>query len=291
MLSVLIPTYNWNALQLVYKLQKQLEKENCIYEIIVLDDASKSELTIYNQEINKIPNCFFEELPVNMGRSKIRNMLAQRANYDWLLFLDADVDPVSEKFISIYLSEINKKKKVIVGGIAYSKCEGNGNLRWKQGKQSEEKRIEERIKLPYKYFFTGNFLIEKETFYQIYFDETIREYGYEDLVFSKQLEKHNIQVWQILNEVYHLGIDENAAFISKTKEALQNLILLIKEKKLTVKDVKIMQVYRKIQFLRLPFILHFFAESFEKRAEKKSSLFYYQLFRLAYLHKVIKNML
>lgn len=291
MLSVLIPTYNWNALQLVRKVQTLLEKEGCLYEILVLDDASKSQLNVFNKEINQLPNCSFNEVSVNLGRSKIRNVLAEKAAYDWLLFLDADVDPVCDNFIGMYLSEINKGKEVVVGGISYNSKEERKNLRWKQGKKSEEKEIQERIRFPYKYFFTANFLIKKELFSQFCFDESLVGYGYEDLIFSKQLEAKNIKVWQISNKVYHLGIDENSVFVAKTKEALSNLVVLFREKKLTKNDVKLILIYDKLQVFGVISFLSAFSEYFEIKAVKTSSLLYFNLFRLTYLHKIIKNTL
>ena len=42
MLSVLIPTYNYNAVSLVKELHKQLLDSNIVFEIICIDDGSKS---------------------------------------------------------------------------------------------------------------------------------------------------------------------------------------------------------------------------------------------------------
>jgi len=54
MLSVLIPTYNYNVVPLVKALYVQLEKQNILFEIIIFDNASNSILNIENQKINKI---------------------------------------------------------------------------------------------------------------------------------------------------------------------------------------------------------------------------------------------
>ena len=103
MLSILIPTYNYNIVPLVRDLRSQLHKENIIFEIICIDDASQSELNLINEEINSFEFCSFSSLEKNFGRSKIRNFLAKKAKYEWLIFLDGDVLPAQSSFIFNYL--------------------------------------------------------------------------------------------------------------------------------------------------------------------------------------------
>ncbi|HET8884785.1 MAG TPA: glycosyltransferase, partial [Salinimicrobium sp.] len=94
MLSVLIPTYNYNIFPLVEKIHGLFTRENIGFEIICLDDGSgNEEINKKNHQINAFSNSSFSELEKNIGRSSIRNLLAKKASYDWLLFLDADVIP------------------------------------------------------------------------------------------------------------------------------------------------------------------------------------------------------
>ena len=44
MLSILIPTYNYDITHLVYELHKQASEAEIDFEIICLDDGSKSEI-------------------------------------------------------------------------------------------------------------------------------------------------------------------------------------------------------------------------------------------------------
>ena len=103
MLSVLIPTYNYNAFLLVKEIHQQLTLGEIDFEIICLDDGSKSSINTKNEEINKFSFTSFKSLPKNIGRSAIRNLLAKKATYNWLLFLDADVIPVKSNFIKNYI--------------------------------------------------------------------------------------------------------------------------------------------------------------------------------------------
>src|SRR5690554_7137122 len=76
MLSILIPTYHYNAYPLVKELVKQAVEANLIFELICLDDGSLSKLNLENKKINTLTNCKFIEASKNMGRSASRQFLA-----------------------------------------------------------------------------------------------------------------------------------------------------------------------------------------------------------------------
>lgn len=287
-ISILIPTYNWNILPLVKCVYDELKDENINFEIIAMDDASFSANNLENEKINTFNNCKFLALESNIGRSSLRNLMAQKAGNEYLLFLDCDVMPVNIDFIKKYALE-GRKYDVSVGGIAYEDKKNKELLRWKIGRSNEQKTVEERNKLPYKYLLTGNFMIKKIVFSTVKFDESLTKYGYEDLLFAKHIETKKIKVRHINNPVYHLGIDENEQFLVKTKEALTNLGNLIHKDKLSFKDTRITELFKKIQPYKLPKLLAFFLPFLKKQAFGRSSLLFYNLFRLAYLSKVMKN--
>ncbi len=291
MLSVLIPSYNWDTYSLVETLSIALQKENCLYEILVIDDASPSAETNGNQKINTLPNCTFISLSKNIGRSSIRNLLAEKAIYDWLLFLDSDVMPRYSNFISKYISAMPDENTVVLGGICYQDIPLKKTIRWQLGKNNEEKSVKIRNEKPYNYFFTGNFLIRKTIFATIRFANHLSKYGYEDLLFAKQLQQHSISVLHIRNEVYHLGIDTDKVYIAKTKEALENLGLLLVQNEISFNETKILKYYHKMKWSGIPYLLQKFNKFFEEKAISSSSFFYFNLFRIGYLSKVIKNTL
>ena len=214
MLSILIPTYNYEVVSLVNSLIRQLKKQDNPYEIICFDNGSDLEVNTINQEINKLDGCYYESLKKNGGRSKVRNLLAQKAKYNWLLFLDADVLPVSENFTQNYFDLIIKNSiKVAFGGLKYKeKPTRDKMLRWVYGKSREEIPLHTREKNPQEHFTSANFLIKKEVFEKFKFDESLVEYGYEDTLLALDLKKSNIQIIQIDNPVYHLGIDKSGIF-------------------------------------------------------------------------------
>jgi len=217
MLSILIPVYNYNVYPLVSELHKQCLECEIDFEIIVIDDGSKLFFN-ENQEINSFENCRFEILEKNIGRSGIRNLLAKKAKFANLLFLDADTFPKRKNFIQKYISQINEAEKVVFGGIEYQKEKPANNqlLRWFYGNARESLSVEKRNTNPNGNALTSNILIQKKVFNSNKFDESITKYGYEDLVFLSDLKKKGILVKHIDNPTYHLGLGTSRQFLDKT---------------------------------------------------------------------------
>ena len=61
---------------------------------------------------------------------------------------------------------------------------------------------------------------------RIPFNEKIREYGYEDVLWGKQLKEHHITLTHIDNPVSFERFEDNKTFIHKTEEALHTLYTL-----------------------------------------------------------------
>ena len=290
MISILIPTYNYNVFPLVENLQQQCEKANITYEILVLDDASTDkEIIEYNSKINALENCSFEVLEKNIGRSKIRNFLAEKAKYNWLLFLDADTFPSKSNFVQNYLEAFSTQNSVIFGGIEYPKnTSKNFRLRHKYGTERESLSLTERIINPYRSFITMGFAIKKEVFKTIKFNENLAGYGYEDSVFAFELQKNNIPLLHIDNPVIHLNLETNEDFIKKSELALQNLLRFYESDAIDEDTVKILKTYLKFKNHNLLFAVRWFFSISKKQVHKNlnsanPSLFFFDLYRLGYL--------
>ena len=290
MISILIPTYNFNVFPLVQNLFQQCKKAEIHYEIMVLDDASTDKKTVEkNSRINKLANCSFQVLEENIGRSKIRNLLAEKANYDWLLFLDSDTFPSNSNFIQKYIDTLSNEISVIFGGISYpEKTSENFSLRHKYGSERESLPLTERLKNPYRSFITMGFAIKKEVFETIEFNENLAVYGYEDSVFGYELQEKNISLLHIDNPVIHLNLETNADFIKKSKLALRNLMDFYESGVIDGKTVKILKTYLKLKKINLLFGVRWFYRFSKNRLLKnlnspKPSLFLFDLYRLGYL--------
>lgn len=223
MISILIPTYNYNITRLVADLHQQALETYVDFEIIVMEDGS----TLHaeeNKAVNDFEFCRHIILSENIGRSPIRNKLADEAKYDHLLFLDCDAEICSEYFVAKYIS-FCKEECVVIGGTAYDPNEHNPDysLRLKYGRQREARSALERSK---NNFSTFNFLISRSLFNQVRFDESIHGYGHEDMLFGHQLHQLGFEFIQIENPLIHKGLDKNEAFLRKTEEGTRNLFLL-----------------------------------------------------------------
>jgi glycosyltransferase involved in cell wall biosynthesis len=259
MLSILIPTYNYTVYDLVCELKKQCDVVGIEYEIICQDDHSDSLMNIDNLKINHLENCTFISNSENLGRAKNRNLLAQKAKFSYLLFMDADTFPIHENFISNYLLEINDVNKIVYGGIRYQEEQPPKEklLRWVYGKKREALSVEQRNKNIYLSFLTLNFLIHKEVFKTVSFNESIPNLRHEDTLFSHELMKNNISLKHIENPVYHFGIDHFNKALQKEHESLLALKNLVDKGLLPNDYVKLSTLFSKIKTLKLKFLIAF----------------------------------
>ena len=290
MISVLIPIYNFNVFPLIVNLHKQLLNSSIVFEIICIDDAS-TEFEAQNNQIKELLNVTLIKLKQNIGRSNIRNLLASKANYSWLLFLDSDVFPKNDDFIQNYLQAIQLNDfKVFCGGISYKSeiPSPTKMLRWKYGKNREEQIIEIRQKKPYSYFLASNLLIHKSVFSKVTFNEKIQHYGYEDNLFAASLIQNKIQIKHLNNLVYHLGVESNKIYIEKTKLALENILLNNELYNLRENSLKIVMVFKYLKRLRLIGFFTFLYKNFKNNLETNLNsyrplLILFDIYKLSYL--------
>ena len=224
-LSILIPTFNRDCTHLVQSLKKQADSVNGLqYEVLVVDDASTDERTKKaNRIIAKWDNCRIEELPTNIGRASIRNLLAEKAKYAYLLFLDSDVQLVSDDYLSKYLK--CEDKDIVYGGVCIQPSEelATCNLRYQYEVSCEPKfSVERRSLSPYQGFRTSNFLVTKQLMLKHKFDSRIVHYGYEDVLFGRP-------VTHIENPFAVDDFEPNDVFLKKTDEGIRTLFSLSDE--------------------------------------------------------------
>jgi hypothetical protein len=294
MLSILIPTYHYNAYPLAELLEKQALEAHIDFELICLDDGSFSHLNQENQKINNLTNCKFIEAKKNVGRSASRKFLAEQAQYPWLLYIDVDVMPKNKDYLNNYLEEIKQDHDAIFGGFAYleSSYHPKKSLRYTFGKQREEVDAEIRNKTPYKVIISANFLIKRPIYLELIKQHTENSYGM-DYLFGALLKKHQIAVYHINNEVNHFGLDENSKFLNKTEQAMKTLHHFYANKQITKNDISILKAY---EFLKLFYLQHLFGRlmgSFNKQiiknlTQENPNLFLFDLYRLGYFCR-IKN--
>lgn len=296
MLSILIPVYNYNIFPLVKLLNEEAVNMRINYEILCVDDASDNkEIQLENTKVQSINNCSFEVLPDNVGRSKIRNILVQKAKFEKLIFLDTDVLPKRKGFIKTYLNSIGLND-ISFGGILYPEISDSlkKSLHYKYGKKREALSFKQRQNVNDNSFTSANFAIKKKLFKNVKFNEIIKTYGYEDVIFSKDLVSKGYKIAQIDNPVVHYGIlKNNNDFILKEQESLETLHKLYHNKTTDTKNVKLIQYYILLKRAGIINLYKNFFKLIKKNLLKnlrsdKPSLLLFDLYRLGYFCS-IKN--
>ena len=255
MLSVCIGIYNYDVNQLVKDLCKQADKLGIEYEILLLDDASKHDFIMKNAKLDFLPHVTYMQNYRNVGRSVIRNTLASKAKYPYLLFMDCDTKVSHPDYLKKYV-EAAPTARVISGGYEYKERKPKKNyvLRWAYGRQREMMPAEVRNQQPNLSFSTFNFLIEKEIFKTVEFDETLSGYGHEDTLFGLELQEHGITVLHIDNPLRHEVMATNDKFLKQTENAIDNLFVVyekVRNKQQFVEGTKLLGAFRKLHQKKL----------------------------------------
>ncbi|HAT64660.1 MAG TPA: glycosyl transferase [Flavobacteriaceae bacterium] len=288
MISILIPTYNYNVFPLVKEAHLQGEKASIPFEILVYDDCSPNPVG-ENENINQLTNGSFLKLPKNIGRSAIRNKLARDAKYPNLLFLDADTQIISSQFLKNYLHAIKEDSQIIYGGILYQHNKPNTAeiLRWVYGNKREALPVTERNKQPHLRFLTLNFLIKKNVFSIIEFNEQIPNLRHEDTLFALDAKKSGINVSHIDNPVVHLGLESSEVFLRKSEESVDVLHLFLEKNMIDAEEVALTKRAKQLKKMGLSGLFLWFYK-FSKNSmkenllSKKPSLFIFDLYRLGH---------
>lgn len=291
MLSILIPAYNFDISPLIKELYHQSLVLNETIEIIVFDDHSNF-FVEENRKVAQEFNLNYRYLDQNLGRGRIINLLAEHANFEYLLILDCDVMPNSNSFLTNYLSKITKKTEAIYGGRKHEySIEHKNKLRWKYGYYKEDKTVVERLKKPYLSTLTNNLLIKKELFEQIKFNEILTKYGHEDTLFAYELKKKRSHIEHINNPVIHKDIDEDSVFIDKNEFSLRNLKTIYDSKLISSDEIQILNVFEKIKSLKLEGI---FARTFicfenhirNRLTSDRNTVTLFNIYKLGYFCKI-----
>ncbi len=256
MISILISIFNHDPSLLVKDLYTQGQKLDQPYEIIIGNDSSDSKFMPVFNELDKLEGVSCYHSVKNIGRSRIRNTLAGMAKYANLLFIDGDAEVISERFIQQYIAT-SESGMVLCGGTAYwdkAPIDKEEVLRWKYGFKREAMSAEHRNIKPYSSFSSFNFLIPADVFKENNFDENITRYGHEDTLFGMELEKKNIRIKHIDNQMIHNGLDSAIHFLEKTRESVLNLVEIEEnygDKEFLYKHIRLLQKYNMIRRFRL----------------------------------------
>lgn len=251
-ISVCIPVYQSYVTELVNEIVQQAESALIKYEVLLVDDASTGDYQRSNRSLAKnFEQVEYHQLPKNVGRSKIRNILAGKSTGDYCLFMDSDVHIHKTNFLQEYIHQLNEDSiQLIAGGCKYKmnkQAREGKQLRYKYGKFIEEITIGQHGKITSP-FLGCNFLVNRAVFHTVRFNEHITQYGFEDLLFALEFEKHFGEYQLIDNPVSIQDVDENVEYLRKTISSMKNLAILYHQKKLLPENqIRLLLVYEELK--------------------------------------------
>lgn len=225
--SILIPTYNYDCSELIKVLLNQANSLSEEYELIVGDDGSTDGNIVNNLittcSISK--NCRLLRVKKNLGRAGIRNRMGHEASKENLLFMDSDAEVVDSNFLRDYILAI-KDHPIVSGFISQPpECPSiDMMLRYNYEKSYGSHHSASRLnKMTHPPLSTFCFMIKKELFDSVQFDDSFMDYGYEDVMYGMRLRKLGYRVFYIDTPLQHNGMETNSKFIEKTERALRTL--------------------------------------------------------------------
>lgn len=294
-LSICIPVYQHNVNVLAKTLIGQASDLQIEFEILLFDDFSNQKIKDANRPLKELPHISYQEMPQNMGRSKIRNSLAVAASGEYLLFLDNDGEIFYADFLADYW-QAKVDKGVVCGGTSYPVLAPKGcELHFEYGYNREAKNAKVRNQAGHKGFKSNSFLAHQSVFQKIQFDESLKQYGHEDTLFGLELKKNQIPIKHIDNPILHNQLELNANFLDKTTQGLENMAKIAR--KLKSEELDFFPMYKlavKLKKLGLaPLVLAFYR--LRKKAwlrnlnSKNPSLKTFDIFRLGYLLELMKE--
>lgn len=288
MLSILIPTYNYDLSELLANLNSQIESVDEAVQVLICDDASPDkQLAGNNQKLANQLGFEYKKNTNNLGRTATRDLLAKTAQYEWLLFLDADVLPVKENYLSIYVENLSDEADVIAGGIAYSKEKPgkvDQRLRWYYGHKKEVKSAAERRLQPH-IVVSANLLVRKTIFSKC---NPAHDKGYGlDNIFSECLKMCDARVKHLDNPVFHLGLESNQAFVQKSLESIDNTLRSELKGEIEPGSRPIQRAYLRLKKFGMLPLFKLFAAITARKAKnnlraKNPSIFWFDIYRLHY---------
>ncbi|WP_299364571.1 glycosyltransferase family A protein [Winogradskyella sp.] len=295
MFSILIPIYNYPISNLIVSLNKVATGLDLDYEILCLEDGSTSYLE-ENKATCDLYNSTTHHISIkNKGRITSRKYLAQNAKYNWLLFLDADVEIIDKNFIKNYSNYFAHSFDALYGGCSYDSTMPDSSkiLRWTYGKTYEDVEAKIRNKNPYKFIVSANFLIRKKTFQDLMSKINNDGYGYDIFIGAKMmLEK--TEVFHIDNPVIHKGLDDSSVFLSKVELAVETLFHYYVANKNTNSQNSLLEVFKTINRIGLKGLVNFIFKRSKNAVQRqllgnKPNMKLLQFYKLGYLCTLSDN--
>ena len=224
-LSVLIPFYRDNPSMLLSELLAQAERlrgvEILIYDDGTLDPKICATLAAQVKDASSPVTLLIAEQ--NMGRATARNTLQEKARGEWVLFLDADMRPGSEQFLSNYIALIEADAgDIIFGGFTVPETASRSEeLHRALSEVSDCLAFSERQAAGPQYVATSNLCVRKAVLLAEPFDSGFVGWGWEDSEWAARVARRYTLI-HAENTALHLGLESDDTLLKRFKESAHN---------------------------------------------------------------------
>ncbi len=224
-LSVLIPFYKDNPADLVRALAEQAGNAGDV-EILLHDDGEPDpEL---NAGLVRIIAAMTQPVRLltstrNRGRSGGRNLLAQQARGDWLLYLDADMQPGHAGFLQTYRDVMAQNDAdAVFGGYETLWPEDKAlQLHAALSRTSDQHDADARNAIGASAFCASNILVKAGVMEAVPYDTGFTGWGWEDVDWAvRAAARFNLR--HVDNPAAHGGLQDASVLLAKFKEGAIN---------------------------------------------------------------------
>ncbi len=188
--SILIPTYKRKdqlqvALEWLAK-QPGLDQGEVVVGIDGSTDGTQEFLEGLKSSYPAPLTWFWQE---NQGRAVIRNRLIEAAEGEILIFIQDDI-LVKEGWLKAHLNMHEKREGAVVGHITWYPERGvSPYMKWLEsgGHMLDFRSLKDGEPTDYWHFYMGNLSIPRQLLGDLRFDESLKLYGWEDIVLGYQV--------------------------------------------------------------------------------------------------------
>ena len=250
-LSVLIPYFRDDPTGLLYALLSQTAEQSGI-EILIYDDGTGD--ADLNAKVCAAVKSAHSSVHLmiaheNKGRSAARNALQKNARADWVLFLDADMRPVSHHFLKDYADLIKAKvADVIFGGFTVPEKAQTPDqeLHRALSEVSDCLSLTARQAAGPQFVASSNLAVRKAVLTAEGFDDGFTGWGWEDSEWAARIAKR-FELIHADIPALHLGLESTETLLRRFKTSGHNYVRFTEKHPDIAKTLSLFKISQKLR--------------------------------------------
>ena len=250
-LSVLIPYFKDDPTALLHALLSQTAEQSGI-EILIYDDGTGD--ADLNTKVCAAVKSAHSSVHLmiahgNKGRSAARNALQENARADWVLFLDADMRPVSHRFLSNYVDLIEAEMAdVIFGGftVAEKAQDPDQELHRALSEVSDCLSLVARQAAGPQFVASSNLAVRKAVLDAEGFDDGFSGWGWEDSEWAARVAKR-FELIHADIPALHLGLESTETLLRRFKTSGHNYVRFTEKHPDIAKTLSLFKISQKLR--------------------------------------------